>query len=442
MFVTGGSDFMRGEKWRLAMWMAVVLGAVAAGSPPRLVNAGSAATSPTSIQAAWVALGPHGLAIARVVMAGSRCPRINLDTQSFVMQVRAQPARPDFPVLICELILPPGIASAVVDGLSLPLLKTNPQRLVVLGDTGCRLKDEEGFQACNDSQAWPFERIARSAARWQPDLVIHVGDYLYRESPCPPGNAGCPGSPWGDNWPTWKADFFAPAAELLRAAPWVLARGNHEICNRAGRGWFRFLDPQLPSLGCQDYTPPYAVSIGEGQLLMLDSASAPDDTAPAAMVAFYIGLFAALREAPGANGWLVTHRPIWGIGQSDSGKEGASLFQLNATLQAASENRLAPSITLVLAGHLHLFEALRFAGGRPPQLIVGNGGTALDAAITLPFVGTQIAGVTVVQGTAVDRFGFMTLERSDRGWLGTVRDADGHAMANCAITDEQVTCSQ
>ena len=29
-----------------------------------------------------------------------------------------------------------------------------------------------------------------------------------------------------------------PAAELLATAPWVVARGNHELCSRAGLGWF------------------------------------------------------------------------------------------------------------------------------------------------------------------------------------------------------------
>jgi Calcineurin-like phosphoesterase len=433
---------MRREVGGLTVLVIAVLGMVAACSLPPQVNTGSAAIAPSSIQAAWVALGPNGLAIARVVTAGSRCPRINLDTQPFTMQVRAQPALPDYPVLICEMILPSGVASAVVDGLSLPLPKTNPQRLVVIGDTGCRLKGKEAIQACNDAQAWPFESIARSAARWQPELVIHVGDYHYRESPCPPGNAGCAGSPWGDNWPTWKADFFAPAAELLRAAPWIVTRGNHEDCNRAGQGWFRFLDPQFLSLGCQDYIPPYAVPMGEGQLLILDSASAPDGTPPAAMVAFYASQFAALREASSANAWLVTHRPIWGIGQSTSGQDGPSMFQVNATLQAASANSLAPFITLILAGHLHLLETLSFTTGRPPQLIVGNGGTALDPAITLPLVGTKIAGATVAEGTALDRFGFMTLERSERGWLGTVRDVDGDATARCTISNDRITCDR
>ena len=89
----------------------------------------------------------------------------------------------------------------------------------------------------------PFPRWPAAAAKFKPDLVIHVGDYLYRESACPPGNQGCAGSPWGDNWTTWKADFFDPAAPLLAAAPIVLVRGNHEDCKRAGPGWTRLQGP-------------------------------------------------------------------------------------------------------------------------------------------------------------------------------------------------------
>ena len=54
---------------------------------------------------------------------------------------------------------------------------------------------------------------------------------------------GCAGSPYGDNWAVWQKDFFDPAAPLLAAAPWVLVRGNHELCSRGGHGWFRLLDP-------------------------------------------------------------------------------------------------------------------------------------------------------------------------------------------------------
>ena len=134
----------------------------------------------------------------------------------------------------------------------------------------------------------------------------------------------------------------------------------------------------------------------------------------------------------------MTHRPLWGVGQSNRAKDGPSLFQRNATLQAASANDLPPSISLVLSGHVHLFETLSFAAGRPPQLIVGQGGTTLDPAITLPFVGTEIAGATVAEGMAIDRFGFTTLERSDSGWQVAARDVDGTPMGRCVIAGGQL----
>ena len=79
----------------------------------------------------------------------------------------------------------------------------------------------------------PFAALATAAAALKPDLVIHLGDYLYRETPCPASFAGCAGSPYGDNWAAWNADFFVPGAPLLAAAPWIVIRGNHEDCARA-----------------------------------------------------------------------------------------------------------------------------------------------------------------------------------------------------------------
>ena len=69
-----------------------------------------------------------------------------------------------------------------------------------------------------------------------PDLVVHVGDYHYRENACPAGDAGCSTSPWGYGWDAWDADFFTPAKRLLAVAPWIVVRGNHESCDRAGQG--------------------------------------------------------------------------------------------------------------------------------------------------------------------------------------------------------------
>src|ERR671922_168775 len=234
------------------------------------------ALSRSAPEAAWVELGPSGAVLARAITQADSCPKLTVDKAAARMEERAAPSLPDYPVRSCESALPPAARRVSLAGRRLPLPRRRPRRIVVVGDTGCRLKAVDGFQACNDPRAWPFARVAKSIARWHPDVVIQVGDYLYREEPCPPGNRGCRGSPFGQNWPTWDADFFSPAAPALRAAPWLFGRGDHELCSRAGPGWFRFLDPGPMPATCQDVTEPYFVDLGRLRMLVLDTALAGD----------------------------------------------------------------------------------------------------------------------------------------------------------------------
>jgi hypothetical protein len=213
------------------------------------IASGAASSAAGAARYAYVVLGEEGKAIARVITPATDCPAIVIDGNSVAMEERARPTtlplRPTisppseskpsaFPVLVCEREIPAGTARASIDEVSLPLPKAHPRHVVVLGDTGCRMKSTDGlFQACNDPALWPFAAVADAAAAVAPDLVIHVGDYHYRETACPAGNSGCAGSPWGYGWDAWEADFFAPANSLLAAAPWIVVRGNHESCDRA-----------------------------------------------------------------------------------------------------------------------------------------------------------------------------------------------------------------
>ncbi|MDE1924033.1 MAG: metallophosphoesterase, partial [Gammaproteobacteria bacterium] len=156
------------------------------------------------VHSAWMQFTPDGGVEARAVVAGETCPRLRIDGASRPMAVRA-PRDGDFPT-VCAAPVPRGARALSLDGRPLPLPRAHPRRILVIGDTGCRIKSG-AIQACNDPEAWPFPRLAREEARQKPDLVIDVGDYLYRESPCPQGFAGCAGTPYGDNWPTWRADF-------------------------------------------------------------------------------------------------------------------------------------------------------------------------------------------------------------------------------------------
>lgn len=408
--------------WR--NWLALASCTVGFYTP---VHGSEAQTFPIS----WVEMGPSGLVTVRAVTTQPDCPSVTLDGQSKLMQVRALP-QPDFPIRICETTIPSRIKDAKVEGQPLPLPKADPQRVVVIGDTGCRIKAPGSFQACNDPNAWPFATIAASAAAWQPDLVIHIGDYLYRETPCPDGNAGCAGSPWGDTWATWKDDFFTPALPLLKTSPWVMVRGNHEHCARAGRGWFLLLDPRPAPEPCPDITEPYSVEAGSQQLLVLDSAAAEEAAPTAELVAAYEKQFAVLKTLASSRAWLLTHRP------PGSGGDG------NKTLQAALRNGLPVGIQVVLSGHAHLFGLVSNLNTGLTQVIVGNSGAALHRELvrelTRASKDNASRGITGANAKAIASFGFVTIERAADSWTWTARDVNGAPLITCRL-DRTAGCS-
>jgi len=396
----------------------------------------SCSSNNNDIISRWVQYGPSGIITARVITDQGECPEINIDNNTQQMSVRIQPDK-DFEVLTCETVIPDGTESASINGDELKLPITSPTRLLVIGDTGCRLETGDVPQSCNDPDAWPFEKIANTASSFNPDLVIHVGDYLYREDDaCPEGDTGCAGSPFGDNYPTWDADFFQPAKELLESTPWVFSRGNHEECSRSGKGWFRFLDPSPPPSVCQEFTEPYAVDLGLLKLLILDSSAAKDNSAPSDLVEVYTDQIAELEQEAGKNAWLVTHHPLWGIGEDDG-----ELFMINETLQASTDNTLAPGVNLVLSGHIHFFEFLNFVDGRAPQFVIGNSGTEMDPPVTQPLAGTEIGGTAVEEGVTVSEFGFALMELSGNVWNVSMRDVDGNEFASCTIEGNFASCN-
>ena len=191
--------------------------------------------------------------IARVIVDGE-CPA-RLDSLDVDMTRRALLPLPSRSSPVRRLF--PSARTASVLNQDLPLPEGPIRRIAVIGDTGCRVNDwEKKYQACNDPEAWPFAQVAETVAVWDPDLIVHVGDYLYRESPCPADFTGCQGNPHGDNWATWDADFFTPAA-CSSAAPWIFMRGNHETCDRNPGGMVYVPRPTSRyQAACQRFTGP------------------------------------------------------------------------------------------------------------------------------------------------------------------------------------------
>jgi len=397
----------------------------------------AAAAPPTQALAGpWVELAADGSLSVRVVVgsAVTACPEVVADGNTVQARQRGA-ADGAFPITVCTASVAAGTKKLSVGGVAVPTLPAEINRIVVIGDTGCRIEGT-ALQDCNDVKQWPFPTVASHAANHKPDLVIHVGDYYYRETECPSGNKGCAGSPHGDNWSAWQADFFAPASPLLQAAPWVVVRGNHELCRRGGKGWMRLLEPHPDAPECDDRSPPYRLHLAGLDLSIFDSADADDFKAEPDKVAAYSAQFASLLSGAPAHSWLVTHRPVWALAQGSlAGKT------LNLTEQAAIKGHVPATLDMVLSGHLHDFTSYAFGPARPSQLIVGVGGdTMLDLA-NVPLVGAEIDGMKTTKGFALERFGFFVMERGAAGWSGKLYSPDDkEVLAQCAIAGRSLDC--
>jgi len=396
--------------------------------------------------AAWAEFTGSGLSV-RAIVSGTDCPVATVDGRPLVLSVR-QSSSSDFPVTTCQASTPARAKFAVVGPEKLALAPRKLRRIVVIGDTGCRLKGTQ-IQDCNDPLKWPFSTMTKNAAAKRPDLVIHVGDYYYRESACPVGQAGCKGSPHGDRWDSWRADFFEPASTLLAAAPWIFARGNHEQCGRGADGWFRFLDAGENPLGCPAIAAPFAVNIDRLKLEVIDTADVNDQQLSTDRLAFYESQIAAAPQQTKAQKseatWVITHKPLWGY---ELTRTGQALVEHNPLLAAAAgamdKPRTAqlPDVQLLLAGHIHLFASLDFANGgaslRPPQLIVGDGGTMLDSSDLRS--GEQMIDGLLTKYSVKDSFGYFVMNREKSGWRGTLYSVDDTVLASCKQTGRQIEC--
>jgi hypothetical protein len=402
---------------------------------PGIAVAALVPQNPTLLSS-WVQMAPGGAAEARAVVVGKSCPEITIDKQKLAMRLRA-PGNPAFPNMLCTATLPKAAISAKVLGYDLPLPRPLVNRIVVFGDTGCRIK---GFtvQACNDSAQWPFPRIAAVAASLKPDLVIHVGDYLYREATCPSGNRGCAGSPSGDDWPAWAADFFTPAAPLLAEAPFVFVRGNHEECARSGAGWLRLLGP-LPfdaKAPCTDHVAPWAVPLGSATLAVMDDSHAPDPYAPGSLAALYRADLAAVGRMAPAPVWLAMHRPIRGVVQFPFG----IVLGGNRTMMAAQdESGIPDNVSLLVSGHIHTFEAINYQKDSPPQIIAGEGGDLLDKA-PRDLSGRSVGALKIASGLSLPGYGFLLFTREADRWLIHVMTQDGVQEALCSLAKRHLDC--
>jgi len=348
---------------------------------PAFATPGNNPPSLASVIARYVILGEaNGETVAwarAVIRPGYQCPALVVGGEDTVMTTRENPHF--FPVIVCEgrIAFTATSILRLTDGtLDLPMPVLKPERVAVLGDSGCKLGSSD-YHCDSGSPAEPFQSLATAAARKQPDLVLHMGDYNYRGTVGPilfsqsGKNPGPPVEKWPydagdfsttseqceqnadagfysqnalnsnapDVWDNWRDDFFRPAQDLLSAAPWIAVRGNHELCSRSGPGYFYFLDPSSNLGEGQRHCPqakaeappfenvllpePYTVSLGDLAVVVLDSANACDYFTNPNFLPSYVEQMqqvdAAVDALPdGVAAWMVSHRPIFGAQRYDS----------------------------------------------------------------------------------------------------------------------------
>ena len=462
-----------------------------------------AATFTTQLASANASLFTSGGLVARAIVqpdasGNAVCPRIRIGGVESAMAVRAPAVTSvasrgdfygssrlvDFPVLTCEAAIPANTRSASINGQPLKVLTGNASvnRVVVVGDTGCRVKGPTAFvqaadgttsggdrlQDCSSEAAWPYAKLSRVAASFNPDLVVHNGDMHYREG-FPEGvekafggsaNAAGGGTQQDNaaikakfaaagisdsisyGWRAWEEDFFKAAGPLLGAAPWAMTRGNHELCDRAAQGWFRFLDTRnFPKAGavyaktdepeydgtdgaatnfkyvrgssfnvaknCSQYVDPVTVLLGDLQLVLIDVGMMNDTPGLSSSMGSTNGdhirtarQLTALSNLPASSDpskvtWIVGHKPLFAYGGSRAVANGvpqpseARTWQFQKAISPGTEsvangNGTLPANTqMTHAGHIHGFQMISqpAAANMPISVLMGTSGDNLEGLI-------------------------------------------------------------
>ena len=403
------------------------------------------AVKPAEVNYLWVQLMPDGASgtpggrlVRTIGPEGGSCPTIAQAGNTLQMNQRAPAVRTAFPILLCELVLIEN-SEARIGSVVLPVRADEPNDIVVFGDTGCRMVYWQ-IQPCRNSADWPFAKVAESASRKVvagKSFILHVGDFHYRENPCIDSSTECGTSPYGDNWATWREEFFEPAKPLLLAAPWVILRGNHEDCARAGAGWiFLFALPgQYDSASaCDSKGRMYQVNIGTTDeetarpriLVVMDTSDEGNTHKVEDNCERYRKQLGRLKaEEPDRSTrevWLAMHQPLWGRNMNGTqeapatspeekqnandkpenasdkpadgqaltcvdGKTKSALPVIREKFEMAEDNRIA---RLVFAGDNHAFQFFwPTEHPSPIQIIAGNGGTKLDTLYPLLPPGTK-----------------------------------------------------
>jgi hypothetical protein len=171
---------------------------------------------------------------------------------------------------------------------------------------------------------------------------------------------------------------------------------------------------------------------------VLDDSNAPDTDIDKDMVPVFRSEIAGSGDH-GVPAWLVMHRPIWA---AIKGPLGMPIGGNKTLIKAIGRSGIPKAVELMLAGHIHTFEAINYKAKAPPQIVAGNGGDNLDITpLSLKHAIFQgFSGVHVRDGISVGGFGFMMMTRAAAGWSIQLYNQDGTPGIRCGFAGGRVDC--
>lgn len=331
------------------------------------------------------------------------------------------------------------------------LVEKKSLKIILMGDTGCRLKGKE-MQNCLDKDEWPLEKIAASISQENADFVIHVGDYHYRESCTDTKKCGPFLSAIGYTWAAWKADWFEPTRSLNHF-PFVFVRGNHENCNRAWEHWQKYLSPvedTVTSCRRQDQTQFIdlpGILLVNGDLGWLNDDDVKKDAPQYIEIKKYLEnlkIEIIKRKKTDQEVWVLFHPPAYGAVPYREKKD-SPIYWATGTpklLKAIEETGFNEVVDLYISGHIHNAQVSQ--GKHPLQVVVGESGTKLEPVgdyAKNPIRTIHESKVFLPTGTKRD-FGYMTLELSSETQTKTLifKDTHGQAESVCSLRGREAHC--
>lgn len=321
---------------------------------------------------------------------------------------------------------------------------SSPLRIAILGDTGCRLKENKGqqfYQNCQSKEEWPYPEVVKTIAQESYDFAIHTGDYHYREQCSDPKKCPQLSRSLGYGWTAWWDDFYQPTQPLFKKSPILFVRGNHEDCQRAFSGWgpLSVLQKKFED-SCHEIEPYQWIEIEDLVLINFDDSAFDDRSSWDALdQKKWLSIFNELTErASSLKGkkeiWFLAHKPVFGFVPS---REDAEPQAINENLKKLMvQSKLVNQVDYFLSGHVHNQQVARDTHEGAIQVIVGHTGTSLD-----PF-GRKILTDQIVTATESKKsFGYAIFERMGfKKWKWIFKNQQGRDELVCQVQGQKTQC--